>query len=124
MDRVDGIIADEFSLSQILYQMGWGDEVETPDLPAAVNSVHLVFTKHTKQTHLLDRFNQALIKMKSSVTYSRILYKAMHGAKADGFNSKSGPACLQAPPHIGDGASHHPLAWAISPLEKLLGTPS
>lgn len=83
LGRLDCIIADELSLSQLLYQMGWGDEVEMLDLPAAVNSVHLVFAKHTKQTHILDRFNQGLVQMKASGTYGRILDKAIHGIQAD-----------------------------------------
>jgi len=83
LGRVDCIIIDELSLSQILYQMGWREEVETLDLPAAVNSVHLVFAKHTQQTHILDRFNQGLVKMKANGTYSRILDTFIHGTTAD-----------------------------------------
>jgi polar amino acid transport system substrate-binding protein len=83
LGRVDCIIADELSLSQILYQMGWRDEVETLDVPAAVNSVHLVFAKHLKQTHLLDGFNQGLVKMKANGTYNRILAAFIHGTVVD-----------------------------------------
>ena len=83
LGRLDCIIAEELSLSQILYQMGWRDELETLDLPAAVNSVHLVFAKHTQQTHVLDKFNQGLVKMKANGTDSRILDKIIHGANAD-----------------------------------------
>lgn len=83
LGRVDCIIVDELSLSQILYQMGLRDEVDMLDVPATVNSVHLVFAKHTQQTHVLDRFNQGLVKMKANGTYSRILDTFIHGTNAD-----------------------------------------
>ncbi len=78
LGRVECIVADELSLSQIVYRMGWRTEVETLDLPVTVNSVHLVFAKHTQQAHLLDRFNQGLLTMKANGTYSQIINRVIH----------------------------------------------
>jgi polar amino acid transport system substrate-binding protein len=83
LGRLDCIIADELSVSQILYHKGWRDDVEMLDLPATVNSVHLVFAKHAQQTHILERFNQGLVKMKANGTYSRILDKIIRGSQSD-----------------------------------------
>jgi len=83
LGRLDCIIADELSLSQIINQRGLGDDVKMLDPPATVNSVHLVFAKHAKQTLVLDRFNQGLVKMKENGTYSRIIDEFIHGVEAD-----------------------------------------
>ncbi|WP_319406758.1 transporter substrate-binding domain-containing protein [uncultured Desulfosarcina sp.] len=83
LGRLDCIIADELSLSQIIYQRGLGGDVEMLDPPAAVNSVHLVFAKRAKQTLVLDRFNQGLVKMKENGTYSRIIDEFIHGVEVD-----------------------------------------
>ena len=83
LGRLDCIIADERSISQITYQRGWGREVESLDPPAAVNSVHLVFAKRAKPSFVLDRFNQGLVKMKENGAYSRIIDEFIHGADAD-----------------------------------------
>jgi polar amino acid transport system substrate-binding protein len=83
LGRLDCIIADDRSLSQIINQGGLGDEVEMLNPPAAVNSVHLVFAKRAKQTLVLDRFNRGLVKMKENGTYSRIIDEFIHGVEAD-----------------------------------------
>lgn len=83
LGRLDCIIADEFSLLQIIHQRGWGDEVEMLDPPAAVNSVHLIFAKRAKLSIVLDRFNLGLIKMKENESYSRIISEFIHGVKTD-----------------------------------------
>ena len=57
--------------------------METLDLPAMVNSVHLVIAKHAKQTHVLDRFNQGLVQMKANGDYNRILDQVIHGTNAE-----------------------------------------
>ena len=72
LGRVDCVIVDELSLSQIVERMGWEDKVELLDLPAAVNSVHLVFAKHSGKRQILERFNQGLVEIKKNGTYNRI----------------------------------------------------
>lgn len=83
VDRVDCIIADELSLLRILKQKGWGDRIEMLHPPAAVNSTHLVFAKHTHQTHVLEMFNQGLVRIKENGTYNRIIDTFIHGDEVD-----------------------------------------
>lgn len=78
LGRLDCIIADNLSLSQLVGRMGWAGKVEALDLPAAVNSVHLVFAKRSGKAVLLERFNQGLVRIKENGTYARILDRLLH----------------------------------------------
>ena len=81
--RVDCIVADELSLLQILNRKGWHDQIETLDLPAAVNSTHLAFAKHAQKAPVLALFDRGLMAIKANGTYARILDAFMHGVEAD-----------------------------------------
>lgn len=83
LGRVDCVIVDELSLLQIVKRMGWTDQVETLDLPAVVNSVHLVFAKHSAKTDLLERFNQGLVRIKENGTYARIVNRMIDEIQTD-----------------------------------------
>lgn len=71
--RVDCTIVDVLSLRQILKRMAWHDKIESLEVPAAINSAHLVFAKQAHQRHVLETFNRGLVKIKANGTYRRII---------------------------------------------------
>lgn len=78
LGRLDCIIADDLSLAQIVAHMGWDGQVQALDVPAVVNSVHLVFAQRSGKAGLLDMFNQGLVNIKESGTYTRIVERMIH----------------------------------------------
>jgi polar amino acid transport system substrate-binding protein len=82
LGRLDCVVADEFSLLQILRQMDWMDEVETLDPPVAVNSVYLVVAKTCNLVPIIEQFNQGLVEMKTNGSYKGLVDRHLFEAEA------------------------------------------
>ena len=71
--RVDCVISDELSASQIIQREKMGDAVEKLSNSVAVNDAYIVFSKKNDKKSILDKFNSALKKMKEDGSYQKIV---------------------------------------------------
>ncbi len=71
--RVNCVVADQLSASQIIHQENFGSEIEKLLTPASVNNAYIVFAKNLNKRDLLNKFNSALAEIIKDGTYNKMV---------------------------------------------------
>lgn len=73
--RIDGVLSDRFVSADIIRNNGLQGKFEVHPMLVTSSGVHLIFSKQSVNTEIVERFNKALAAIKANGTYDRILNK-------------------------------------------------
>jgi polar amino acid transport system substrate-binding protein len=71
--RIDGFIVDRLVGATLAWRHGWQLAVEEIEPPVYVENIHVLFSKKTTTSELVDGFNQSLDQLKRNGQYARIV---------------------------------------------------
>jgi len=72
-NKVDGVVMDGISAKIILEKNNWAGKVKEETTPVARNAAYIVFLKSMKKSGVINKFNNALAKMRKDGSYDKII---------------------------------------------------